>query len=453
MSISRGAGTIFGLSTGRGRSAVAVVRISGYNAQTALQKMTNRDDFPPRQMAFVNILHPLKKTLIDKGMIVYFPGPKSFTGEDCCEFHIHGGKAVISSVLESLATIPDFRPAEAGEFTRRAFLNNKLDLTKVEGLADLLNAETESQRKQALRQVGGDLELLYKNWRRQILKSIANVEAFIDFAEDENISSTAIQEVEEIVKKLIYEIKNHLSDNRRGERLRDGVHVAIVGEPNVGKSSLMNILCQRQAAIVSPVAGTTRDVLETTIDIGGYPMILCDTAGIRRTTDDVEQEGVNRAKKRAENADLVILVKDASKVDAPESSNIDHFLKGWDEDVLTVWNKIDLVKEKTYDGVSLSCTTKAGLTGFLSELTKKIANLCADPESESPVLTKARHRIELTRCVENLLEYLNFSKNDSDLVISAHKLRTAVKHMGSITGEIYADGILDVIFSDFCIGK
>ncbi|XP_065573667.1 tRNA modification GTPase GTPBP3, mitochondrial-like isoform X3 [Artemia franciscana] len=416
MSISRGAGTIFGLSTGRGRSAVAVVRISGYNAQTALQKMTNRDDFPPRQMAFVNILHPLKKTLIDKGMIVYFPGPKSFTGEDCCEFHIHGGKAVISSVLESLATIPDFRPAEAGEFTRRAFLNNKLDLTKVEGLADLLNAETESQRKQALRQVGGDLELLYKNWRRQILK-------------------------------------NHLSDNRRGERLRDGVHVAIVGEPNVGKSSLMNILCQRQAAIVSPVAGTTRDVLETTIDIGGYPMILCDTAGIRRTTDDVEQEGVNRAKKRAENADLVILVKDASKVDAPESSNIDHFLKGWDEDVLTVWNKIDLVKEKTYDGVSLSCTTKAGLTGFLSELTKKIANLCADPESESPVLTKARHRIELTRCVENLLEYLNFSKNDSDLVISAHKLRTAVKHMGSITGEIYADGILDVIFSDFCIGK
>ncbi|KAK2721336.1 hypothetical protein QYM36_003576, partial [Artemia franciscana] len=204
--------------------------------------MTNRDDFPPRQMAFVNILHPLKKTLIDKGMIVYFPGPKSFTGEDCCEFHIHGGKAVISSVLESLATIPDFRPAEAGEFTRRAFLNNKLDLTKVEGLADLLNAETESQRKQALRQVGGDLELLYKNWRRQILKSIANVEAFIDFAEDENISSTAIQEVEEIVKKLIYEIKNHLSDNRRGERLRDGVHVAIVGEPNVGKSSLMNIL-------------------------------------------------------------------------------------------------------------------------------------------------------------------------------------------------------------------
>uniref|UniRef100_A0A0B7A6K0 TrmE-type G domain-containing protein n=4 Tax=Arion vulgaris TaxID=1028688 RepID=A0A0B7A6K0_9EUPU len=255
-------------------------------------------------------MDPSSKEVLDKALVLWFPGPNSFTGEDCAEFHVHGGPAVISSVLSALSLIDGYKPAQAGEFTKQAFLNGKLDLTEVEGLGDLIHAETEAQRKQALRQMEGDLGIIYTEWRTRLIKCLANTEAFIDFHEEENIEDGILDSVTSEVTKVQKEILDHLKDSRRGERLRDGLHVVILGEPNVGKSTLLNAICQRPAAIVSPIAGTTRDIVETALNIAGYPVLLSDTAGLRETSDVVEKEGVSRALERAHSADLKILMLD-----------------------------------------------------------------------------------------------------------------------------------------------
>ena len=326
--------TIYALSSGHGKCGVSVIRVSGPEAQTCLQRLCKRDTFTPRKTLLCKLFHPESDEHLDTGLVIWFPPPHSFTGEPCCELQVHGGSAVIASVFDALHCLPGLVPAEAGEFTMRAFKNNKLDLTEVEGLADLIHAETESQRKQALRQMGGSLSDIYGGWRNRLVKCLANSVAYIDFSEEENIEENVLQTVHDEVSAILAEVEQHLSDNRRGERLRNGIHVTIIGEPNVGKSSLLNLLCRRPAAIVSPIAGTTRDVIDSALDIAGYPVLLRDTAGLRETQDVIEKEGVARALKTAYDADIRVVMMDATKL--MSSITCDHLSLCVENDVKNV---------------------------------------------------------------------------------------------------------------------
>ncbi|XP_059922525.1 tRNA modification GTPase GTPBP3, mitochondrial isoform X2 [Gadus macrocephalus] len=366
-SISRGAApgsmcdaeTIFALSSGHGRCGVAVVRVSGPASSTALRSMAGLTSAmpPPRRALLRTITDPRSTEVLDRGLILWFPGPQSFTGEDSAEFHIHGGPAVTSAVLQALGSLAGLRPAEAGEFTRRAFHAGKLDLTEVEGLGDLIHAETEAQRRQAVRQMSGELGRLYQDWGSRLKRCLAHIEAFIDFSEDELIEDGVISQVDGWVCALQGELEGHLKDERRGEMLRSGVQVVIAGATNAGKSSLLNALCRRPAAIVSPVAGTTRDVVETALDIGGFPVLLSDTAGLRDSPDPVEQEGVRRARERVQQADLALVVVDCTLL-PPDPQQAPAFLQGYIHSVLPpreepdpvrcvlVLNKADLLSEQ-----------------------------------------------------------------------------------------------------------
>ncbi|KAF9286049.1 tRNA modification GTPase gtpbp3, mitochondrial [Mortierella alpina] len=303
--------TIFALSTHPGKAGIAVIRVSGPRSKTVLRNMTRPTSaFPqPRQAVTRRLLCPQTNELLDKGMVVWFPGPRSFTGEDSVEFHCHGGKAVVDSVLRGIGNAgPQVRLAQPGEFARRAFENDKLDLTEVEGLADLLNAETEAQRRLALRQADGGLKNLYESWRTQLIQGMALIEALIDFGEDENIEDGVYDSVVAKVQALYNEIQRHTNDDRCGEILRDGIHVTILGPPNAGKSSFLNFITKRQAAIVSPIPGTTRDIVEVSLDIGGYPILIGDTAGLRTSQDEIEMEGVKRAQDRIQLADINVAI-------------------------------------------------------------------------------------------------------------------------------------------------
>ncbi|XP_012694946.2 tRNA modification GTPase GTPBP3, mitochondrial [Clupea harengus] len=467
--------TIFALSSGQGKCGVAVIRVSGPASALALRSLTGpRQSFPTPRKAFLrSIIHPHSEEMLDRGLVLWFPGPRSFTGEDCAELHIHGGPAVISGVLEALGSLSSLRPAEAGEFTRRAFHAGKLDLTEVEGLGDLIHAETEAQRRQALRQMAGDLGRLYHDWSQRLTRCLAHVEAFIDFSEDELIEDGVLNQVDESLSQLVREIEGHLSDERKGERLRSGVQVVIAGATNAGKSSLLNLLCQRPAAIVSPVAGTTRDVVETCVDIGGFPILLSDTAGLRDTQDTVEIEGVRRARERVQQADLALVVVDSSKlprdprhVAASLGGQLGEVLSGQaSQRCLLVLNKSDLLSEEQSRGIQsalrergdlpqaclLSCHTDSGVNGFLSVLKNSVQILCGDPLVGGPSLTQARHRAHLLECVRSLAQYRQY--RDLDLALAAEGVRLALIGLGRITGRVGAEEILDIIFRDFCIGK
>ncbi|XP_008282982.1 5-taurinomethyluridine-[tRNA] synthase subunit GTPB3, mitochondrial [Stegastes partitus] len=472
------ADTIFALSSGHGRCGVAVVRISGPASATALKRMAGHTQSLPRPRTALlrSITDPRSKEVLDHGLVLWFPGPRSFTGEDSVEFHIHGGPAVITAVLQALGSVPGMRPAEAGEFTRRAFSAGKLGLTEVEGLGDLIHAETEAQRRQALRQMSGELGRLYQDWSHRLKRSLAHVEAFIDFSEDELIEDGVLNQVDRSVSDLQAEMERHLNDERRGERLRSGVQVVIAGATNAGKSSLLNTLCQRPAAIVSPIAGTTRDVVETALDIGGFPVLLSDTAGLRDSPDLVEREGVRRARERVELADLTLVVVDCAGLPS-ELQQAAGFLQehlrsvlpsqeqpGTDR-CLLVLNKTDLLPEKQRQkldrelrGVSglppvclISCQTNEGLKDFLTVLHSKVKTLCGDPLSGAPTLTQARHRAHLQRCAAALAQYQQY--RDTDLALAAEGVRLALTSLGRITGRVGAEEILDIIFKDFCIGK
>uniref|UniRef100_A0A3P9J4H5 5-taurinomethyluridine-[tRNA] synthase subunit GTPB3, mitochondrial n=1 Tax=Oryzias latipes TaxID=8090 RepID=A0A3P9J4H5_ORYLA len=472
------ADTIFALSSGHGRCGVAVVRVSGSASSMALRCMAGlKRRLPsPRTALLRSITDPNSKEILDRGLVLWFPGPHSFTGEDSVEFHIHGGPAVITAVLQALGSMPGMRPAEAGEFTRRAFQAGKLGLTEVEGLGDLIHAETEAQRRQALRQMSGDLERLYQGWSHRLKRCLAHVEAFIDFSEDELIEDGVLERVDSSVITLLAEIERHLKDERRGERLRSGVHVVIAGATNAGKSSLLNTLCQRPAAIVSSIAGTTRDVVETGLDIGGFPVLLSDTAGLRDSTDLIEQEGVRRARERVQQADLTLVVVDSvllpfevQKAAGTLQENLTSVLpdlKQPDKDrCLLVLNKTDLLPEaqrqkldRELKGVSglppvclISCQTHEGLQDFLSVLQSRVKTLCGDPLSDAPTLTQARHRAHLQQCVAALAQYQTL--RDTDLALAAEGVRLALTSLGRITGKLGAEEILDIIFKDFCIGK
>uniref|UniRef100_A0A182NDU6 TrmE-type G domain-containing protein n=1 Tax=Anopheles dirus TaxID=7168 RepID=A0A182NDU6_9DIPT len=400
-------------------------------------------------------------------------GPNSFTGEDTIEFHVHGGSAIISAMYDSLSSFPDARVAEPGEFTKRAFFAGKLDLTEVEGLADLIHAETEAQRRQALRQANGQLSLFYNGMRARLVKAIASIEAYIDFSEDQDVDDSVLSGTVLEVDKLVEELRTHLDDNRRGERLRNGVRTAIVGAPNVGKSSLINLLSQRNVSIVTSIAGTTRDIVESYYDIGGYPIILADTAGLRTATDDmVESEGIARARTYVECADLLLLVVDASRIRT--TRRLDAYIQdyvrtiGIQEEVLSraliVVNKCDLVDSATVELLKtnanvciVSCESKAGLPELLDRMRTRLEQLCGNPSTESPTISQERHRYHLKQCLvqlERFRDYFNeTSAPDRDLAIVTHHLRNAVRCIGMITGSVETEEILDVIFSTFCIGK
>lgn len=379
---------------------------------------------------------------IDDGLALWFPGPHSVTGEDVAELQVHGSRAVLGAVLGVLGRM-GLRLAEPGEFTRRAFLNHKLDLVQAEAVADLAAAETEAQRRQALRQLDGGLGALYRGWSERLLRLLAHLEAAIDFP-DENLPPEIEAEVIAETTALVTEITTHLADHRRGERLRDGIAVAIVGPPNAGKSSLLNQLAQREAAITSPIAGTTRDVIEVAIDLAGYPVVLADTAGLRDSGDAVEQEGLRRAVARAESAELRLFVFDAGR---PEDARGAGAWPG--PDTILVANKIDLVADRgilPVDAVAVSARTGAGIATLVTALTARIA---ADYDIAAPLLTRARHRAAL----EAARDALNRAVAASFPELRAEDLRLAWRSLGRITGHVDVEDLLDVIFADFCIGK
>lgn len=440
--------TIFALATPLGRSGVAVVRLSGPAAGKALQRITDGRLPPARKAVLRSVRDPETGEALDLALIIWFPGPASFTGEDVAELHLHGGRAVIAAVLQLLARQSDLRLAEPGEFTRRAYLAGKMDLTAVEGLADLIDAETEAQRRQALRQMGGALATLYEGWRSRLLRVLAHAEAIIDFP-DEDLPEETNAHLGSQVKALLEEIEEHLADSRRGERLREGLRIAIIGPANAGKSSLLNWLAGRDAAIVSALAGTTRDVIEVHLDLGGYPVLLADTAGLRETTDALEEEGIRRARRWAQEADYRILLLDGAAFDEELAKR---FI-AQENPSLVVINKSDLMiswptsATSKGDWLAISVKSGHGMGDFLMRLEKEVARLTAP--GEMPALTRLRHRIALESARESLNRFLQTGSPD----LAAEDLRLAVRDIGRITGRVDVEDVLDVIFQDFCLGK
>lgn len=441
--------TIFALATGAGRAGVAVIRVSGPDAGGALRRLTGKPLPAPRLAARVRFSDPDSGRALDDGLCLWFPAPASFTGEDVAEYHIHGGRASIAAMIAALGNSPGLRLAEPGEFSRRAFENDKLDLTAIEGLADLVDAETEAQRRQALRQLDGELGAVYQRWRERLVKTLARLEADLDFPE-EGLPERNDTEMNHDISCVVSEITLHLEDNRRGERLRDGIHIAILGPPNSGKSSLLNALAQRNAAIVSATAGTTRDVIEIHLDIGGYPAVIADTAGLRQAEGEIEREGVERALALAAHADLKLVVLDASCGDDPDPTT----LAVVDDNTLIVRNKSDLVAAGAPGVVAghavaadISVKTGEGLAGLLARIETEIARRLdvAGP----PPLTRARHREALEECRSALVR----ARDGGAPELMAEDIRLAVRAIGRITGRVDVEDVLDAIFRDFCIGK
>ena len=442
--------TIFAQASAQGKAGVSVFRISGPAALNSIKQLVGQTntEFEPRRLYFRKIYNPKNNQQIDDALLVFFKGRSSFTGEDSAEIHTHGSIAVIKMMHEVLASLEDMRIAEPGEFAKRAFLNGKMDLTAAEGLADLIEAETEMQHKQAIGQLGGGLEKIYEQWRNELLKIISLIEAYIDFP-DEDIPEETINGVRQLVDQITNEIKIHLDDNHRGERLRSGIKLAIIGHPNVGKSSLLNYLMHREIAIVSNIAGTTRDVVEGHLDIGGYPIILQDTAGIHDHTEDIiEQEGINRAWNAAKNSDIKIILYDASRI----NENKEYFRGIIDANTIVVFNKIDLIsgvvpRFQIKEAINVSIKNQQGLDEIITAIIS-IAHKIASP-SQSPQITRARHRSQLQKA----LEYMSIFSLNNDLVLAAEDLRMTMRAISNITGKITVDEILGEIFSNFCIGK
>lgn len=439
--------TIYALASGKGRAGVAIIRISGPDTQAITEALTGQPIPPARLARRAWIKDPESGALLDDGLVLWFGAPASYTGEDLVELHIHGGTAVRNAVFAAIQKLGRARMAEAGEFTRRAFQNGKMDLTEAEGLIDLIDAETEAQRLQALQQSRGALGTIYMGWADRLTRILAYYEAEIDFA-DEDLPEDLGQKTRPQLDAICSEIRNHLDDNRRGERLREGVHIAIIGPPNAGKSSLLNLLAQREAAIVSDIAGTTRDVVEVHLDLRGYPVIVSDTAGLRETNDVIEQEGVRRALARAEEADLIILVVDVSKPDEAKAT-LDEFGNRAD---LIILNKADQTAEID-DGFlgdnryTVSVRTGNGIGALLSSVGEMVEHRFG--LKEAPAITRQRHREALQDC----LAHIERSYSAYEVVLAAEDLRLAVRSLGRITGRVDVEDLLDVIFKDFCIGK
>ena len=448
--------TIFALASARGpASGVAIIRTSGPAAFESLQALTGKPLPPLRKAVLSTLKDPVSRGTVDTALILTFKAPHSFTGEDIVEYHVHGGPAVIQHLLDTLSRQPAHRMAEPGEFTRRAFQNGKMDLTEAEGLADLIHAETELQKAQALSQMNGALATLYDGWRDKLTRILAHVEADLEFP-DEDLPEGILPKLTPEIETLANAINSHLSDNRRGERLRGGIKIAVIGAPNAGKSSLVNALTQREVAIVSALPGTTRDIIETHLDIGGYPVILSDTAGLRPeqleesgpadtlSHDAIESEGIRRALTRAREADIKILLYDGTQEDIdPHTQALE------DETALIVINKADenLRLNHPSNPLKSSAKTGSGFPEFLAALESKIAALIG--KDESPALTRPRHRAALEDCRECLSRALTAPLPE----LAAEDLRLSIRALGRLTGRVDVEDLLDVIFRDFCIGK
>lgn len=432
-----------------GRAGIAVTRVSGPRALDALCHLGGFRGVPhARKLIRVRLRNPVTREDIDDALVVAFPAPDSFTGEDVCEFHTHGGRAVVAGLMDALSSEVGLRPAEPGEFSRRAFENGKMDLTAAEAIADLVAAETAAQQRQALRQLDGELGRLYDRWRQRLLGAMAHMEAAIDFS-DEDIPDDLETGVKDAIAGVRAEIADHLDDGHRGQKLREGFQIAILGAPNVGKSSLLNRLSQREVAIVSETAGTTRDVIEVSLDLGGYPATLADTAGIRESIDAVEREGVRRARVQASTADLKMVVLDASTwPEIPESLS-----EMMDAETLLVVNKSDIQspnQDLSPNGrpvIEVSALTGSGLDSLVGELSR-LAGECLGGSSSAP-LTQVRHRQALEQC----LACLERSEAADSVELKAEDLRLGSRALGRITGRVDVEDILDVIFREFCLGK
>jgi len=442
--------TIYALSTGPGISGVAIIRISGEQSSKIIENLTGKKVPKPRVATLRKINKINTSELIDEGIILWFPGPESYTGEDMVEIQIHGSKAVIDALHSSISQIENCRLAEPGEFTKLAFQNGKINLLKAESIADLISSETEIQRKQAIKIMNGKSADQFNLLREKLLKNLSHVEAKIDFP-DEDLPTNISDEIKNSSNEVIKKIEKILNDQKVGERIREGFKIAILGPTNAGKSSLLNHLSNRDVAIVSEIAGTTRDVIETHLNIDGYPVIVSDTAGIRDSKNDIEKKGIKLSLNRAEEADLKLVVVDAKKLDFTD------VLKGLlDQNAILVINKSDLLKEnidpeiKKLDHVLISIKENLNIDELISKIKNNLKNKFIT--SDDILITRERHRQHLQQCLEHLKNF-NKKNEDEDFDKAAEDLRLATRHLGMIVGKVDVEEILGSIFNDFCIGK
>jgi tRNA modification GTPase len=442
--------TIYALSTGPGISGVAIIRISGKESRNVIKSLTGMNLPSPRMATLRKINKINTSELIDEGLILWFPGPDSYTGEDMVEMQVHGSKAVIEALHTSISQIENCRLAEPGEFTKLAFQNGKINLLKAESIADLISAETEIQRQQAVKIMNGKSADKFNELREKLLKILSHVEAKIDFP-DEDFPEDVLKNIKKISSEISIKIKKILDDQRVGERIREGFKIAILGPTNAGKSSLLNLLSNRDVAIVSEVAGTTRDVIETHLNIDGYPVVVSDTAGIRESKNEIEEKGIKLALGKAEDADLKLIVIDAKKLDFKGI-----FKELMDENAILVINKSDLLTEeltsdiRKFEHVLISVKNELKLDDLIFKIKNKLKNKFIS--SEDILITRERHRQHLEQCLEYLKNFEE--KNEAkDFDIAAEDLRLATRHLGMIVGKVDVEEILGSIFNDFCIGK
>ena len=434
--------TIFALSTSPGQAGIAVIRASGPCVHTILQKVCHITHPRPRYASFASI-YDLDGEKIDDAIVLFFKGPNSFTGENVVEIQCHGSRAVIQHLLKTLSQIPNCRLAEPGEFTKRAVYHQKMDLTAAEGLIDLIHADTQAQRKWALKQMGGALQKLYDEWRDTLIHSLSLMEAYIDFPE-EDIPQTYLDDISRETQTLIEKIESHLDDKGRGKRLKEGISIALTGAPNVGKSSLMNQLAQKDVAIVSSTAGTTRDIVEVSMDVSGYPVTFADTAGLREPTEEIEAEGIKRALRRIQEADFVIAIADAQSYPHIDEAT-QEALKNNPRHII-VWNKSELT-EKIPHELCLCAKTGEGLDELWYQITSFVVETMGT--GSEMMLTRERYKTSLTDC----LNALKRSLTAPALELQAEELRLAAQALGKITGRVQISELFDIIFSTFCIGK
>ena len=438
---------IYALSSGRGPSGIAIIRLSGKATTKIAKLITKQEEKNTREINLCKFYDPSNDSLIDEGLLLFFPSPNSFTGDDLAEFHVHGSNAVITQFLKVLSEQSNCRLAEPGEFTKIAFQNNKIDLLEAESIGDLIHSETELQRQQAVKLVQGYSSDYFNNLREKLVKSLSYIEAQIDFAEDDLPDSVLI-EVQKTIKEIHTDIKKILNDNKVGEKIRDGFRVTIIGAVNAGKSSLLNLLSKREVAIVSEEEGTTRDVIETYLNIDGYPVILSDTAGIRESKNEVEKKGISLALDKLKEADLNLIVIDNS------SKQLDKKIQNLiNENSIVVLNKSDIddsIKHNFPDAILISVKKNKNINKLIIKIKDKLQKKFM--VSNNILVTRERHRLKLNECLK---EIENFLKKDQkkDIEMAAEDLRLATRQLGAIVGKVDVEEILGSIFKDFCIGK
>ena len=440
---------IYALSSGRGPCGIAIIRISGKDAFQVCKNLTQLKELKSNEVNYCKFYDPKSSNIIDpEALLLWFPAPNSYTGDDLAEFHVHGSNAVISSLLKILSVQDNCRLAEPGEFTKIAFQNDKMDLLKAESIADLIHSETELQRQQAAKLVQGNASNYYNDLREKLIKALSYIEAKIDFAEGD-LPEKILKEVHKSIKDIHRDIQQILENNKVGEKIRDGFKVSIIGEVNAGKSSLLNLLSKREVAIVSEEEGTTRDVIETFLNIDGYPVILADTAGIREAKNEVEKKGISLALGKSKESDLnIIMIDNSSKV-------VNHKIKDLiNEDSIVLLNKSDIKDNQNHkfdaDTILVSVRENKNIDIFIKKLKKKLSNKFT--LNNSILITRERHRTKLNECLKEIDNFLNKDQN-KDIELAAEDLRMATRHLGSIVGKVDVEEILGSIFKDFCIGK